>query len=83
MREAEVDGNAASFLFSEPIRVSTGESFYKSGFAVIDVTGGADDDVAHGSSFIVAFPTAHIRAEMETANPTASTKITGIFQIME
>ena len=53
MREADVDGNAAAFFFCEAVRVDTGERFDQRGLAVIDVSGGADDDVFHGMSAVL------------------------------
>jgi len=81
MREAEVDGNAAALLFGEAIGIGSSERLRERGFAVIYMTGGADDDVAH--SFIVAFPTAHISAASDAANPTDNPKTAKLFQIIE
>lgn len=83
MSKAEVDRNAAPFFFSEAIGIRSSESFDERRFPVIYVTGGSDDDVAHGSSFIVAFPIAHISAAMEAARPAPNPKITTLFQMME
>jgi hypothetical protein len=43
--EPEVDGDAAGLLLLQPIRVGAGEGEHQRALAVIDVTGGADDDV--------------------------------------
>jgi hypothetical protein len=45
MGEAEVDGDAAALFFLEAIGVDAGERADERGLAVIDVPGGADDDV--------------------------------------
>jgi len=48
MREAQIDGDAALLLFGPTIAVGAGERFHQARLAVVDVTGGADDDAAHG-----------------------------------
>ena len=45
MREAEVDGDAAALFFFQTVGVDAGEGADQRGLAVIDVSGGADDDV--------------------------------------
>jgi hypothetical protein len=42
--ETEVDGDAASLLFRQPIRIATGQRPHQSALSMIDVTGRADDD---------------------------------------
>jgi hypothetical protein len=43
-REAEIERDAAGFLFRQPIGVDAGERVYQCGLAVIDVTGRAEDE---------------------------------------
>ena len=50
VREAEVDRDAACFLFLQTIRIDTGERAHERALAVIDVAGGADDESAHHSA---------------------------------
>ena len=45
--EAQVDRDAARLLFRQPVGVGAGERFDQRRLAVIDMTGGADDDVSH------------------------------------
>ena len=45
--EAEVERDAALFLFLEPVRVRSGERLYKARFSVVDMSGSAEDDVFH------------------------------------
>ncbi len=47
MREAQIDGDAAALLFLQAVGVDAGERFDQRGLAVIDVAGGADNDVLH------------------------------------
>ncbi len=47
VREAELDRDAALFLFLEPIGVGAGERQDQCALAVVDVTRRADDDVGH------------------------------------
>jgi ceramide glucosyltransferase len=47
MSEAEVDGDAAALLFGEAVGVDSGEGADQRGLAVVDVTGGAYDNVSH------------------------------------
>jgi hypothetical protein len=53
MREAEIDGDAARFLFLQPIGIGAGEREHERAFAVVDVACCADDygfhDMADGS----------------------------------
>ena len=49
MGEAEVDGDAAALLFFQAVGVDAGQRFDQRGLAVVDVAGGADDDVLHGA----------------------------------
>jgi hypothetical protein len=49
VRETDVDGDAAPFLFFQAIRVDARERFDESGLAVIDVPGRADDDILHAA----------------------------------
>jgi len=46
--KAEVYGDTAPAFFLEAIRMRTRQRFHQGGFAVINVPGGADDDVFHG-----------------------------------
>ena len=41
--ETELDGDAALFLFLEPVGVRSGECFYQACFTVIDMAGGTKD----------------------------------------
>ena len=43
--EAELDGDAAFLFLGESVGVNAGEGFDEGGFAVIDVTGGSEDEV--------------------------------------
>ena len=45
VREAQLDGDAARFLFLEAIGIDAGQRLDERALAVIDVAGGADDDV--------------------------------------
>jgi len=45
--EAQVDGDAAALLFFEAVGVDAGEGLDQGGLAVVDVAGGAHDDVLH------------------------------------
>ena len=47
VREAEIERDAASFLFLETVAVDTGERPDERGLAVIDMAGGADEDRSH------------------------------------
>ena len=51
--EAQIDGDAAALLFLEAVRVDAGERLDQGGLAVIDVPGGADDDVLHDACYSV------------------------------
>src|SRR5208337_5144187 len=42
--EAKVDGDAAALLFLQAVWMHAGQSFNQRGLAVVNVTGGADDD---------------------------------------
>ena len=44
MREAKVDGHAAPLLLGEAVGVDAGQGAQERRLAVVDVTGGADDD---------------------------------------
>ena len=50
VREAELDGDAARFLFLQPVGVGAGQRLDQRALAVVDVTGGADQDRAHPSA---------------------------------
>ena len=57
--EAEVDGDAAALFLFEAVGVDAGEGFDERGLAVIDVSGGADDDVLHAACYslkVLALP---------------------------
>lgn len=41
--EAEFDGDAAAFFFGEAVRIDAGEGPHEAAFAVVDVSGGAED----------------------------------------
>ena len=45
MREPEVDRDAAQLLFLQPIRISTRQRLHNRALAMVDVPGGADDDI--------------------------------------
>jgi hypothetical protein len=48
--EADVDGDAAGFFLGQPVGVDAGEGLDQRGLAVVDVAGGAEDQVAgHGN----------------------------------
>ena len=53
VREAEVDGDAAALLFFQAVGIDAGQRFDQRGLAVIDVAGGADDDVLHAACYSV------------------------------
>ncbi len=44
VREAEIDCDPARFLFLQAVRVGAGQSAHECALAVIDVSGGSDDD---------------------------------------
>ncbi len=46
--EAEIDGDPAGLFFLEPIGIDPGQRKNQTALAVIDVTGGADDEMSHG-----------------------------------
>ena len=48
MGEAEIDGDPARLFFLEPIGIDAGQRKNQTALAVIDVTGGADDEMRHG-----------------------------------
>jgi hypothetical protein len=50
MGETDVDGDAALLLLLEPVGVDAGQRLDEARLAVVDVAGGTDDDVAHGST---------------------------------
>ena len=52
VREAELDGDAAFLLFLQAIGIDAGERVHERALAVIDVAGGADDDVGHARSWL-------------------------------
>ena len=41
--EAEIDGNAARFLFLQPVGIDAGQRAHQRGLAVVDMAGGSDD----------------------------------------
>ena len=45
--EAEVDGDAALFLLAQPVGIGAGQRQDERALAMIDMTGGADDDMLH------------------------------------
>src|SRR5262245_16706812 len=47
-RKAEIDRDAASLLFGQTVGVDTGQGFDERGFAVVDVSRGADDYCSGG-----------------------------------
>ena len=47
MGEAEIDGDTAALLFFQTVGVDTGEGFDQRGLAMVNVSGGADDDGFH------------------------------------
>src|SRR5215471_2927051 len=51
MSEPDIDGDAATFFFFEAIGVDPGERLDQRGFAMIDVTGCADDDRFHREQY--------------------------------
>ena len=44
VRKSEINGDAAAFFFFEAIGVGAGQGADERALAVVDVTGGADDD---------------------------------------
>src|SRR5690348_7150387 len=48
--EAEIDGDAAALLFLEAVGVNAGKGLDQRGLAVVDVSGGAEDDMLHSKS---------------------------------
>src|SRR5205823_4362935 len=50
VRETNVNGDAAPFLFFQPVGVNASQRFHQRGFAVINMAGGSDDDGLHGKS---------------------------------
>ena len=48
--KAQVDGDAPALFLRQTVGVDAGEGLDKHGFAVVYVSGGADDDVLHGRS---------------------------------
>ena len=53
MGEPQVDGDAAALFFFQAVGVDAGERFDQGGLAVVDVAGGADDDVLHAACYSV------------------------------
>src|SRR6516225_11492164 len=49
MGKSKIDGDAPPFLFLQAVGVDSSEGSYKGGLAVIDVSRGPGNDVAHGS----------------------------------
>ena len=47
MRETDVDGDAAAFFFFEAVGIHASQGFDERCLAMIDVSGGADDDGFH------------------------------------
>ena len=47
MGKADVDGDAAALLFFQAVGVNAGQRLYQRGLAMVDVSGGADDDGLH------------------------------------
>ena len=43
--ESEIDRDTAALFFFEAVGIRAGERFHERGFAVVDVAGGADDNV--------------------------------------
>ena len=48
VREADVDGDAPFFLLLQAIGIGAGQGLDQKALAVIDVSGGADDDLTGG-----------------------------------
>ena len=46
--EPEVDRDAATLLLGQPVGVDAGQGANQGGLAVIDVTGGSDEEAIHG-----------------------------------
>ena len=47
LREAEIDRDAARFFLGQPVGVDSGERLDQRGLAVINVTGGREDEMPH------------------------------------
>jgi hypothetical protein len=45
LREAQVDGDLSRFFFGEAIGINSAERFDKGALAVIDVTGGCENEM--------------------------------------
>jgi hypothetical protein len=50
MGKANVNGDAATFLFTQAVGIDTGERLHQTGFAMIDVPRRAYDDRSHNRS---------------------------------
>ena len=48
MREAELDGDLSRFFFGQAIWINSGERFNERTLAVIDVTGGRENEMLFG-----------------------------------
>ncbi|MCY4508871.1 MAG: hypothetical protein OXG35_18230, partial [Acidobacteria bacterium] len=69
VRESEIDGDPARLLLLQPIRIGAGQGPDESALAVVDVSGGADDDVAgHG----VSPAPGHAAASVPPETPTTA-----------
>ena len=49
-RESQLDGDSALLLLLQAVRVRPGEGLHQGGLAVVDMAGGADDQMAHAES---------------------------------
>src|ERR1700720_4242361 len=45
--KTQIDGDASALFFFQTVRMRAGQSFDQRRFAVVDMTGGADDDVPY------------------------------------
>src|SRR5208282_2784940 len=46
--KADIDSDAAAFLFLQAVRMRAGQCFNQRGLTVVNVTGGANDDAFEG-----------------------------------
>ena len=54
MGKAQLNGDAPLFFFLQPVGVDAGEGLDQQGFAVVNVTGGADDHMLHAMASLRA-----------------------------
>ena len=52
MREAQVDGDAAALFFGQTVGVDPGEGPDERGLAMVDMSGGAYDDILDPAYYV-------------------------------